>query len=100
MPAARYPFVLTQAVGRDAYNAMVELVEERDNAMFERIDARFAAMTDRFERRLGEEGAALRVEMNGLRTEMARQHATLLKWTVVLWIGQTAAVVGIVTAIH
>ena len=58
--------------------------------------------SERFERRLSEELAALRVEMAkefaAVRVEMARgfaaTRADLLKWSFVFWIGQFAAMSG------
>jgi hypothetical protein len=72
-----------------------------------------AIAAERFERRLAEEGALLRVamakEFSALRTEMAKELANvrvdmardlaatrvvLLKWSFLFWIGQFAAVSG------
>ena len=80
-----------------------------------------ATATDRFERRLAEEVGAVRVtiveqdsvtrqEIAQLRVEMTEQfadarihsearHQELLKWALVFWVGQAAAVAGIVTAL-
>jgi hypothetical protein len=75
-----------------------------------------ATATDRFERRLSEEVATLRegdsvirLEIANLRVGMTEQfaasrahsearHHELLKWALVFWIGQAAAIAGIVTA--
>jgi len=65
---------------------------------------------DRFERRLTEESAGLRLEMAGLRadlkseiwllkSDMARQHTSVIRWMFAFWIGQlgfTVAVVGVI----
>jgi hypothetical protein len=57
---------------------------------------RFA--TDRFERRLAEEIGALRVEMEcmrgDVRADMARMKGDLMKWSLLLWISQFAAILG------
>lgn len=76
-----------------------------------------ATATDRFERRLTEEVAtlrdgdsAIRLEIARLRVDMTEQfaaarihsearHHELLKWSLVFWVGQAAAVAGIVTAL-
>ena len=59
--------------------------------------------TDRFERRLVEETSKLRVEMHqgfaGLRQEMAALRVDTLRWSFVLWIGQGAAMAGILATI-
>lgn len=75
-----------------------------------------ATATDRFERRLSEEAAklrdgdsAVRLEITNLRVDMTGQfaasrlhseslHRELLKWAIVFWLGQAAAVAGIVRA--
>jgi len=69
---------------------------------------------ERFERRLIEETSKLRLETSQLRGEMregfaavrgemregfAAERFELLKWAVALWIGQLAAVAGIVGAL-
>jgi hypothetical protein len=55
--------------------------------------------TDRFERRLTEELAALRLEMHqgfaALRQEDATTRVELLKWAFLFWVGQVAAVAGL-----
>ena len=87
-------------------------------------DQLLATATDRFERRLSEEIGAVRVtmveqdsatrqkiatEIGGLRVEMCdrfaaarvhteAQHRELIKWAFVFWVGQVAAVAGIVGA--
>ena len=76
-----------------------------------------ATATDRFERRLSEEVAnlrsgdsAIRLEIANLRVDMTAQfaaarihsearHHELLKWALVFWVGQAAAVAGIFTAL-
>ena len=73
--------------------------------------------TDRFERRLSEEVAklrdgdsAIRLEIANLRVDMTEQfaasrihtearHHELLKWSLLFWVGQAAAVAGIVSAL-
>ena len=88
-------------------------------------DQLLATATDRFERRLSEEIGAVRVtmveqdsatrqeivkELAGLRVEMSdrfaaaevhteSQHRELIKWAFVFWVGQVAAVAGIVSAL-
>ncbi len=80
-------------------------------------DQLLATATDRFERRLSEEVAtlrdgdsAIRLEIANLRVDMTGQfaasrihsearHHELLKWALVFWVGQAAAVAAIVTAL-
>ena len=54
---------------------------------------------ERFERRLTQELSALRVEMHdgfaAIRRDMSNQRAELLKWSFAFWIGQLAAMCGL-----
>ena len=78
--------------------------------MSERADDGFQIITERFERRLAEESGKLRVEMaNGfgdmkaamasglgdLRAEMIERNHELLKWALVFWATQIAAVAAL-----
>jgi hypothetical protein len=80
---------LREKLGDDAMSALHVFVEDagrrgRDDVL--------TIAGDRFERRLTE-------EMGGLRVEMAQQfadlRAELLKWSCLFWIGQLAAVGGV-----
>jgi len=84
-------------------------------------DELLSVATDRFERRLAEESgklrvdvvtqgaetrsavAALRVDMveqfAAARVDAANRHRDLLKWALMFWMGQAAAIAGIVGAI-
>lgn len=57
--------------------------------------------TERFARRLAEETGKLRVEMaqgfGSVRTEMADRNAELLKWLLVFFAAQTAALAALLT---
>jgi hypothetical protein len=89
-----------------------------EHAMTDREhDQLLATATDRFERRLSEEAAALRqsdsqtrLEIANLRVDMTGQfaaaqvqsekrHHELLKWSLVFWVGQVAALTGLFSAI-
>jgi hypothetical protein len=94
---------------------------ELERAMTDREQEQLlATATDRFERRLAEECAGLRADIGALRVEMVQQdaatrvemteqfaaarihsearHQELLKWALVFWVGQAAAVAGIFSA--
>jgi hypothetical protein len=117
--------VLQSHVGDDAYAALVSMLDDRQqeykNALdesvrvnkeqfavidlrFEAIDHKFDVAAERMERRLAEEFGRLRVELHdgfgGLRTEMACQRADLMKWAMVFWVSQAAAVAGIIVALR
>jgi hypothetical protein len=128
MSATRYSFVLKERFGGDAYDALTDMVDDRQNARLgaiegklsglndridqldskidhlnDRVDDKFAACNERFERRLAEdvggvrmEISGVRLEINGLRTEMVAQRADLMKFALLSWVGQAAAVAAIV----
>lgn len=65
-------------------------------------DEQMTLMTERFERRLGEECGKLRTEIGGVRTdlvglraELIDRNAELLKWLLAFFVGQTAALAGL-----
>ena len=69
-------------------------------------DELMSQMTDRFERRLVEETSqlrgdvsAVRVEISGLRADMARDRFELLKWAFAFWIGQFFATAALIAAL-
>jgi hypothetical protein len=125
--AAQYPTVLTTYVGEDGYGALVSMLDDRQREYtdalddstqaidqrfgtledrlerrFEEIDYKFDLTTERVERRLAEEYGRLRTELHdglgGIRTEIAHQRADLMKWAMVFWVSQAAAVAGIIVA--
>jgi archaellum component FlaC len=143
MPAKRYPFVLKERLGEEVYDALVDMVDDRQNDRlvaidnrisslndrFDRVDDRFdqvderltgltvrfdeklaemgalfdqklSTLSERFEHRMADEFGKVRLEINGLRTEMVVQRADLLKWAMVFWVSQAAAVAGIVTVLR
>jgi hypothetical protein len=67
------------------------------------VDDRLAHVGERFERRLLHECSGIRqdivVGLHGVRTEMANHRADLLKWAMVFWISQAAAVASIIAAL-
>jgi hypothetical protein len=143
LPAQEYPFVLTNRLGTEVYDALQNMMDDRlgqqlvamegrvnirftsldgkfaavdekfaaIDAKFAVVDAKFEAMntkftaldvkleaklsalSDRVERRLVE-------EIGGLRAEMLAQRGDLLKWAMVFWVSQAAAVAGIVAVLR
>jgi len=49
-------------------------------------------VNDSFERRLTEESAALRLEIGAVRLEIAKSHASLLKWQFAQWLSLMLAI--------
>ena len=69
----------------------------RDNVLetaADRFDNRLAAATDRFENRLNVELSALRLEMQKGFSEL---RVEVLRWSFLFWIGQLAAVAGLLS---
>jgi hypothetical protein len=62
------------------------------------------AAGDRFERRLAIELSALRLTMHqdlaDVRHELATTRVEMLKWSFVFWIGQVAAIAGLLTLLR
>jgi hypothetical protein len=55
---------------------------------------------ERLERRLTEECGQLRLDVSGLRTEVADRNAALLKWLLVFFVAQTTALAALMTALR
>ena len=102
---------LRARLGADGTNALLEALEQsRDEA----VTIAMAACTDRFGRGLAEMGSELRSEIGGLRQdvrdgfaalrletaavrlEVAAQRTDVLKWSFVFWVGQLAAITGMI----
>ena len=74
-------------------------MEQASEGLGEMFSLYHQIATDRFERRLTEEMSALRLEMHqgfaALRQEDATTRVELLKWSFLFWIGQVAAIAGL-----
>jgi hypothetical protein len=84
------PASLRARIGADASEGLVEMFS---------LYQQFA--TDRYERRLIQEVSAVRIELErglaGIRVDMERMQSTVLRWTVLLWFGQFAAITGVLS---
>lgn len=82
------PGPLEAKLGREASEGLVEMFSLYHQFAF-----------DRFEHRLTEEVSGLRLEMHqgfaALRHENATTRVELLKWSFLFWIGQVAAIAGL-----
>ena len=121
MPGSEYSFVLAKRLGEDGYAALADMAADREeqltatldrqfSSLRQELDRRFAGVdgklvaldhridlqTERTERRIVEQCGQLREGIGCLRTEMVQQRADLLKWAMLFWISQAAAVAGIV----
>jgi hypothetical protein len=89
VPLITVPKALRDRLGEDRADALVALI----NAASDQNKTDVLAFVDeKFERRLPEEVARLRVDLSAAR-------AGLLRWMSVFWVGQLAAVLGVVPAL-
>ena len=114
MAIARMPPALAERLGEKGTEGLVTLLA---STRAEWTDEVLATTVERFEHRLTTEMSLLRVDMSSLRVEMSREMATLrldvtnglsevraelsevrvelLKWSFLFWVGQLAAVSGL-----
>lgn len=101
----RIPAALRSRLDDDATFGLVELLDS------ERKDWSGQVLTiasDRFERRLAQELGLLRAEVStalndgltAIRNESATARVETLKWSFVFWIGQVAAIAGLLAFIR
>ena len=98
--ASRTPAALRQQLGDEATFGLLELLDTERRDWSDQV---LSAATDRFERRLTEEVSTLRVDLsrefhqglNSVRQEIATTRIDMLKWSFVFWIGQVAAMAGL-----
>ena len=94
--ASRIPAVLRKPLGDDATFGLIELLDAERKEWSDQV---LSVATDRFERRLTEEAAGLRREfhqgLTAVRQEIATTRIDMLKWSFLFWIGQVAAVGGL-----
>jgi hypothetical protein len=101
------PAALQKRLGPDGMAGLGELfIDARKECTADVI----GVVTDRFERRLTDETSKLRLDIAGLRQDMAAGFAALrqemadlrfelLKWTFLFWVGQFFAVAGLVAVL-
>ncbi len=100
MASGRVPSALRTRLGDDATFGLIELLDSDRKEWSEHV---LSVAADRFERRLTEEISHFREEIreglhNGLtsvRQEIATTRVEMLKWSFVFWIGQVAAMAGL-----
>lgn len=89
--AGRIPAALRTRLGDDGTFGLIEVLETERKEVSEHV---LATATDRFERRMAEEFAQFRKEIV---QELANTRVDMLKWSLVFWIGQVAAVAGLIS---
>lgn len=98
--ARRIPAALRGRLEDDATFGLVELLDSERKDWSEQV---LSVASDRFERRLAQELGAFRADISkalgdgltGIRQDTATARLEMLKWSFVFWIGQVAAVAGL-----
>ncbi len=98
--ARRIPAALRTRLEDDATFGLVELLDSERRDWSEHV---LSTASDRFERRLAQELGAIRTDIStalndgltAIRQETAVARVEMLKWSFVFWIGQVAAVAGL-----
>jgi hypothetical protein len=100
MTVAQMPKALAKRLGNDGTEGLVTLLESTRTEWTEDV---LTTAVDRFDHRLTTEVSALRIdftrEISTMRQDFTRDLSTvrveLLKWSFLFWIGQVAAVAGL-----
>jgi len=79
-----------EKLGDASSDGLVMMFAEAYRIGTDQLDRRIAEVSARFDRKLDDEMAKLRLEMSAMKF-------ALLKWNFVLWIGQLAAMTGILS---
>ena len=98
--AGRIPAAVRSRLGDDATFGLVELLDGERRDWSQDV---VATASDRFERRLAHELGAMRTNISNalndgltaIRQDTATARLEMLKWSFVFWIGQVAAVAGL-----
>jgi len=98
--SGRVPAALRARLGDDATFGLIEIFDSERKDWSDQV---LTAAADRFERRLSEEISALRVELReglhdgllSVRQELATTRVEMLKWSFLFWLGQVAAMAGL-----
>lgn len=100
MASGRVPAAVRTRLGDDATFGLIELLDSDRREWSEHV---LSVAADRFERRLTEEVSHLREEireglhdgLTSVRQEIATTRVEMLKWSFLFWIGQVAAMAGL-----
>lgn len=90
----RIPAALRARLEDDATFGLIELLESEHRNWSEHV---LTAASDRFERRLAEELSRFRQDVT---QELATTRIEMLKWSFVFWIGQVAAIAGLLAVMR
>jgi len=96
MTGSRIPAALRTRIGDDATFGLIELLDIERKDWSEQV---LGVASDRFERRLTEEISAIRGELHdglaSVRQELATTRVETLRWSFLFWVGQVAAMAGL-----
>ena len=106
VPARAMPHAVRLKLGDDASEGLLDMFAAAENQsearMTQAICTLRVEMNEGFARlraETHEQGARLRVEMHEesakLRQEIAQSRVEILKWMIVLWVGQLSATIGL-----
>jgi hypothetical protein len=94
--SGRVPAALRARLGDDATFGLIEMLDSERKDWSDQV---LTAAADKFERRLSEELSVLRVELHdgllSVRQELATTRVEMLKWSFLFWLGQVAAMAGL-----
>jgi hypothetical protein len=97
MATVHVPVALRDRLGPDATAELLEVLDATQACWSDEV---LTANLERLERRLSEEVSRLRVEfhnsLGAVRQEVALGRVEHLKWSFAFWIGQLAAMAGLV----
>lgn len=99
MEATQYAARLRERLGNDGYDALEEMirVSQANLLTVERFDARLTSELSQLRSELRGEMQQLRAD---IRIDLAERSAELMKWAMLFWVAQAAAVAGIVVALR
>ena len=89
--AGAIPAALRARLGDDATFGLIELLETERQEVSEQV---LTSAADRFERRMAEEFGRFRKEVV---QELSNTRVDMLKWSFLFWIGQVAAIAGLLS---
>jgi hypothetical protein len=92
----RLPAAIRERLGHEGTLALLDVLDSAQETWSDRV---LSVAVERFECRLAQESSKLRVEfhdgLTSVRQEMATTRVELLKWSFLFWVGQVAAMAGL-----
>jgi len=103
MSGRRVPAILRDQLGDEGTFGLIELLDSEHKQWSDHV---LSIAAERFERRLAEEISALRDSLRGalhdglgaVRQELSTNRVELLKWSILFWVGQVAAMAALLAA--